>query len=59
MTNLKLYTKLSELPLLQKVAAMKFIESLPSQSKSKVAKRISGKAKGLIEIKEGFDDPII
>ena len=55
MTNLKLYTKLSELPLLQKVAAMKFIESLSSQSKRKVAKRIPGKAKGLIEIKDGFD----
>lgn len=58
MTNLKLYTKLSALPLSQKIAAMKFIESLPSQSKKKPRKRISGKARGLIEIKDGFDDPI-
>lgn len=28
------------------------------QQKSKYSKRISGKAKGLIQMKENFDDPI-
>lgn len=36
---------------------MKFIDSLPKERQAKT-KRVAGLAKGLIEMKEGFDDPI-
>jgi hypothetical protein len=58
MTDLKLYTKLSGLPQHQKAEVSKFIDSLRPKSQTKFPKRVAGKAKGLIEIKDGFDDPI-
>jgi len=36
---------------------MKFIESLPKEPRPP-QKRVAGLAKGMIEMKEGFDDPI-
>jgi hypothetical protein len=59
MTDLKLYTKLSGLPQHQKAAVSEFIDSLKPKSRTKTSKRIAGMAKGLIEIKDGFDDPIL
>jgi hypothetical protein len=58
MTVLKLYTKLFWLPQHQKAEVSKFIDSLKPKSLTKTTKRVAGKAKGLIEIKDGFDDPI-
>ena len=60
MTDLQLYTKLSSLPSNLKSEVSDFIDFLAykSQNKNTSKKRISGKAKGLIEIKDNFDDPI-
>lgn len=57
MSYVELYTKLSELSPSNRKAVMKFIDSLPKEPQPK-KKRVAGLAKGLIEIKEGFDDPI-
>ncbi|WAC09930.1 type II toxin-antitoxin system VapB family antitoxin [Dyadobacter pollutisoli] len=59
MTDLKLYTKLSGLPQHQKAEVSKFIDSLKPKSRVKSSKRVAGLAKGLIEIQDGFDDPIL
>lgn len=62
MTDLKLYTKLSLLPLQQKVKVENFINSLkfkPLHRAGKLVKRKAGKAKGLIEMKDNFDEPIV
>lgn len=61
MTNIQLYTKLSGLPLSLKAEVSDFIDFLKYKSvkrSSKLRKRISGKAKGLIKMKDNFDDPI-
>lgn len=61
MTDIQLYTKLSGLPSNLKSEVADFIDFLNFKSKkgdSKNATRISGKAKGLIAIKDNFDDPI-
>lgn len=61
MTDIQLYTKLSGLPSNLKSEVADFIDFLKYKSKrndKKTMKRISGKAKGLIEIKDNFDDPI-
>lgn len=60
MTDLHLYTKLSGLPLALKAEVSDFIDFLKSKSRKKgiAEKRIAGKAKGLISMKENFDDPI-
>lgn len=61
MTDIQLYTKLSGLPLQQKAEVSDFIDSLRLKSLRKsgaLAKRVPGKAKGLIVMKENFEDPI-
>jgi len=61
MTDLQLYTKLSGLPLKHKVEVADFIDFLKSKSDKKNGasnKRVSGKAKGLIVMKDNFDDAI-
>lgn len=61
MTDIQLYTKLAELPSNLKAEVSDFIDYLKFKSKKqekKSSKRIAGKAKGLIEMKDNFDDPI-
>lgn len=61
MTDIQLYTKLSELPSNLKSEVADFIYFLQYKSKKSdkpKAKRVSGKAKGLIKMKDNFDDPI-
>ena len=61
MTDLKLYTKLSKLPVQQKAQVANFIDNLEKKTTSAStgkAKRIAGKAKGLIVMKDNFDDDI-
>lgn len=61
MTNIQIYTKLSELPLNLKAEVADFIDFLRAKSKRKknvTKKRIPGQAKGLITIKDNFDQPI-
>lgn len=61
MTDIQLYTKLAELPSNLKAEVSDFIDYLKFKSKKKEkksSKRIAGKAKGLIEMKDNFDDPI-
>ena len=61
MTDIQLYTKLSELPSNLKSEVADFIEFLNYKSKKKKEqdkKRQAGKAKGLIKMKNNFDDPI-
>lgn len=61
MTDIQLYTKLSELPSNLKSEVADFIDFLKYKSKNtdkKNIKRIPGKAKGLIKMKDNFDDPI-
>ena len=61
MMDLKLYTKLSNLPVRQKAQVVHFIETLqriaPSGTKDN-NRRLAGKAKGLITMKDNFDDDI-
>jgi hypothetical protein len=57
MTYIQLYTKLSELSPSNVQAVLDFIESLPKERQPK-KKRVAGLAKGLFEIKEGFNDPL-
>jgi hypothetical protein len=61
MTDIQLYTKLSELPSNLKTEVADFIDFLKYKSKkvdTSNTKRLSGKAKGLIKMKDNFDDPI-
>ena len=61
MTDLELYIKLSKLPLDLKKDVSEYIDFIQYKSvrKSlKKEKRISGQAKGLISMKDNFDDPI-
>lgn len=61
MTDIQLYTKLAGLPANLKAEVSDFIDYLKFKSKrkhNKSSKRIAGKAKGLIEMKDNFDDPI-
>ena len=61
MTDIQLYTKLSELPSNLKSEVADFIDFLKYKSKkneNKSTKRLSGKAKGLINMKADFDEPI-
>ena len=61
MTDIHLFTKLSELPSNLKMEVSDFIDFLKFKSKIKGkphTKRIAGKAKGFIEMKDNFDDPI-
>ena len=61
MTDIQLYTKLSELPSNLQSEVEKFIDFLKYKSKNQnqpKSKRVSGKAKGLIKMKSDFDEPI-
>ena len=61
MTDIQLYTKLSGLPLNLKDEVADFIDFLKFKSLKKslkMNKRIAGQAKGLIAMKDNFDDPI-
>lgn len=59
MTDIQLYTKLSDLPTDLKDKVSNYIDSLVEKKHSvKVdQKRIAGLAKGLIDLKNNFDDP--
>ena len=61
MTDIQLLNKLSGLPLNLKEEVSDFIDFLKHKSlnKNEASKnRVSGKAKGMIFIKDNFDDPI-
>lgn len=61
MTDNQLFTKLSGLPSNLKSEVADFIDSLKYKSKkqdNKNTKMLSGKAKGLIKMKDNFDEPI-
>lgn len=60
MTDVQLYFKLLDLPSNLKNEVEDFIDFLKQKSKKSKGqnKRVSGKAKGLIRMKENFDDPI-
>lgn len=61
MTDVQLYTKLSGLPLNLKNEVSDYIDFLKFKSAKKTLKtkkRIAGQAKGLISMKDNFDDPI-
>ena len=61
MTDIQLYTKLAGLPLNLKNEVEDFIDFLKYKSLKKsfkLNKRIAGQAKGLIAMKDNFDDPI-
>ncbi|PWS33666.1 type II toxin-antitoxin system VapB family antitoxin [Pedobacter paludis] len=60
MTDIQLYTKLSELPTGLKKKVSDYIDSLVNKTRTDIhnQKRTSGLAKGLIMIKDNFNDPI-
>ncbi len=60
MTDIQLYTKISELPFNLKMEAMDFIDFISHKSDKNIGSkyRVAGKAKGLIKMKKNFDDPI-
>lgn len=60
MNDIKLYTKLTSLPEELKKEANDFIDFLKFKSDpdDKKPKKIAGLAKGLIQMKEGFDEPL-
>ena len=61
MTDVQLYTKLSGLPLNLKNEVADFIDFIKLKSTKesmKIKKRVAGQAKGLISMKDNFDDPI-
>ena len=59
MTDIQLYTKLSDLPLSLKKKVSDYIDMLKEkQATSNSVKRKAGLAKGMIKIKSDFDDPI-
>jgi len=58
MTDIQLHTKLSSLPLNLKLEVVDFIKYKSAEKSLKIKKRIAGQAKGLISMKDNFDDPI-
>jgi hypothetical protein len=61
MTDLQLYNKIAGLPVHLKDEAADFIDFLNQRTKqrtNKPNKRTAGLAKGLIAMKDNFDDPI-
>jgi hypothetical protein len=61
MTDIQLYTKLSGLPSNLKMEVADFIDFLKFKSQNienQNIKRSAGKAKGLVHMKDNFDDPI-
>lgn len=60
MTDIQLYTKLADLPIELKKRVSDYIDSLMAkqQQKSDKQKRTAGLAKGLVSMKDNFNDPI-
>ncbi|MGN8056602.1 type II toxin-antitoxin system VapB family antitoxin [Pedobacter sp. 22163] len=60
MTDIQLYTKLADLPTELKKRVSDYIDSLMAKDKTvnKPQKRIAGLGKGLISMKDNFNDPI-
>ena len=61
MTDIQLYTKIANLSDRLKSEVSDYIDFLKYKSNKKTntpAKRTAGKAKGLITMKDNFDDPI-
>ncbi|RZJ51568.1 MAG: DUF2281 domain-containing protein [Flavobacterium sp.] len=59
MTDIQLYTKLSDLPQSLKKKVSDYIDMLKEKKLSiNNVKRKAGLAKGMIKIKDNFDDPI-
>jgi hypothetical protein len=61
MSDLQLYTKLVSLPPHQRAEVADFIEFLSQRNKKELPKHkrvVFGMAKGLIAMKDNFDDPI-
>ncbi len=61
MTDVQLYTRLSGLPEGLKAQVADFVDFLKYKSEKSIQapqRRTAGMAKGMIEIKENFDDPI-
>ena len=60
MNNVSLFTKLNSLPAELRKEVEEFIQTLlvKSQGSKKKTNRQPGLAKGLIEMKPGFDDPL-
>jgi hypothetical protein len=61
MTDLKLYTKISNLPSEDRAQVIRFINSLKKGAPLTVGskgKRVAGAAKGMIVMKNNFDDDI-
>lgn len=60
MTDIQLYTKLADLPTELKKRVSDYIDSLMVKDKScnKSHKRTAGLGKGLISLKNNFNDPI-
>ncbi|SDD17832.1 type II toxin-antitoxin system VapB family antitoxin [Pedobacter soli] len=60
MTDIQLYTKLADLPIELKKRVSDYIDSLMAkqQQKSDKQKRTAGLAKGLVSMKDNFDDPV-
>jgi hypothetical protein len=61
MTDIQLYTKLSSLPFNLKMEVVDFIDFVKHKSQIQTVKnnkRIAGKAKGLISLKDNFDAPM-
>lgn len=60
MTDIQLYTKLADLPVELKKRVSDYIDSLIAREHptNKTEKRKAGLAKGLINMKDNFNDPI-
>jgi hypothetical protein len=58
MTDIQLYTKISSLPNNLKLEVIDFIKYKSAKESLKIKKRIAGQAKGLISMKDNFDDPV-
>jgi len=58
MTDIQLYTKISSLPNHLKLEIIDFIKHKSTKESLNIKKRIAGQAKGLISMKDNFDDPI-
>jgi hypothetical protein len=61
MTDSQIYTKLASLKPQYKTEVLHFIKFLADKEKyttEKPQKRMAGKAKGLIKIKDNFNDPM-
>jgi len=58
MTDVQLYIKLFGLPLNLKTEVADFIKYKSSKTSLKIKNRIAGQAKGLISMKDNFEEPI-